>query len=100
MNPVRARLVKSPFDWPWSSAQAHLDGKRKGLADINPLNESVGDWNRFLLEDVSNIEEFRKHERTGRPWPGPAYARASGSPPAGSGWGGSEAASWTSEITR
>ncbi|MCK4944358.1 MAG: transposase, partial [Candidatus Aminicenantes bacterium] len=31
------------------------------------LAELVGDWKMFLKEEISNIETFRKHERTGRP---------------------------------
>jgi len=27
LNPVRAKLVKAPKDWPWSSIKYHLNGK-------------------------------------------------------------------------
>src|ERR1700723_2730985 len=37
MNPVRARLVAHPRDWPWSSARAHLTGKDDGLVATRPL---------------------------------------------------------------
>ncbi len=33
-NPVKARLVKKPEDWPWSSA---CERKRRGLEDVRPL---------------------------------------------------------------
>jgi len=37
LNPVRAKLVTQPEDWPWSSAQAHISGKNSILANTkNP----------------------------------------------------------------
>jgi len=70
LNPVRAKLVKHPEDWPWSSAKAHIKGKDIILSITKPLLEMVGKpWKKFLSADVGNpdIELFRKHERTGRP---------------------------------
>ena len=70
LNPVRAGLVKYPEQWQWSSAKAHLQGKDDKLCNVNPLLELVGeDWNIFLNETVHDdqMEELRRHERTGRP---------------------------------
>ena len=32
-NPVRAKLVERAEDWPWSSAGAHVDGRRRSSGD-------------------------------------------------------------------
>jgi putative transposase len=69
-NPVRAGLVKRPEDWTWSSAGAHMDEKDDILVKTSPLLELVNiPWGDFLSSDIhtSEIELFRKHERTGRP---------------------------------
>ena len=51
-NPVRARLVDQPWDYPWSSARYHV-----GATDTDPvvrgddnLRAEVGDWRTFLDE--------------------------------------------------
>lgn len=69
LNPVRARLVDRPQDWPWSSAAAHLSGKGDGLTDVGALGAHVEDWGRFLGEglDEATLEAIRRGERTGRP---------------------------------
>jgi len=70
LNPVRASLVNKPEDWPWSSAKAHISGKNCILVNTKPLLDIVNKpWKTFLSCDVghSEIETFRKHERTGRP---------------------------------
>jgi putative transposase len=68
MNPVTAKMVERPEDYPWSSARAHLEGKDDDLAKVEPLLEMVGDWRSFLtpLSDQDS-ELLQKHERTGRP---------------------------------
>lgn len=69
LNPVRAGLAGNPGDYPWSSAAAHLAGQDDELVKAAPLLERVRDWGSFLntalFED--QLEELRKHERTGRP---------------------------------
>ena len=70
LNPVRAGLVKSPFDWPWSSARYHLEGTDSRLLKTQFLRRIIQKpWDIFLNDDVLNdeMELFRKHERTGRP---------------------------------
>ena len=67
MNPVRARLVSQPYDWQWSSARAHAEGKDDILVKVAPLLEMVGDWQQFLSEaDEEDATRIRGHERTGR----------------------------------
>ncbi len=36
-NPVRARLVAQPEDWPWSSVRAHLAKRDDALVSVKPL---------------------------------------------------------------
>ena len=69
-NPVRAKLVKQPEQWPWSSASAHIKAENDILVKVSPALSIVqDDWKSFLSEAESfeQIETFRKHERTGRP---------------------------------
>lgn len=69
MNPVRAQLVNSPEEWPWSSAQAHLSGRDDSLVRVKPLLDLVGNWKQFLGDHNGSIgwEEIRRHELSGRP---------------------------------
>lgn len=69
LNPVAAGLVEDAASWPWSSAQAHLASKDDELVTVAPLLEMAGDWRLFLARSANEeqIDEIRKHERTGRP---------------------------------
>jgi putative transposase len=69
MNPVRARLVNGPEDYPWSSAGAHLNGYDDQLVKSKPLLDRAEDWNVFLRVPISGDEltDLRRHEKTGRP---------------------------------
>jgi putative transposase len=69
MNPVRAKLVKSPEKYPWSSASAHLAGRDDSLVKVRPLLDMVSEWESFLSGPLPNREQhtLRRHERTGRP---------------------------------
>ncbi len=70
LNPVRAELIKNPYDWKWSSAREHLEGNDDILVKIKPLLTIIQkSWKSYLNNDVKDdeIELFRKHERTGRP---------------------------------
>jgi putative transposase len=69
MNPVRARLVAKPEEWPWSSARAHLGGHDDGLVVTRPLLDRIGDFAAFLAEDEepAAIAALRAAETTGRP---------------------------------
>jgi putative transposase len=51
LNPVRAGLVGSAADYPWSSAAAHLSGvDASGVVDLEAWNQSGRghDWGEFL----------------------------------------------------
>lgn len=75
LNPVRARFVERPEDWPWCSAAAHLASADDSLVCVGPLLEKVDDWPTFLTIDSSEgeLETIRHHERTGRPLGGEAF---------------------------
>ncbi len=63
-------MVKQPKKWQWSSAKVHIEAKDDILVQTSPLLERMNiSWESFLLSDVKTkqINEFRKHERTGRP---------------------------------
>lgn len=69
LNPVKAKLVKRPGQYKWSSAKAHLTAKDDGLVRVKPLLKLIEDWNEFLSSGYTNEEEslLRRHEQTGRP---------------------------------
>ena len=69
LNPVRAKLVKKPQEYRWSSAPAHIAGRDDRLVHVAPLLEMFGKWDDFLSRGLSDdeVEKFRCHERTGRP---------------------------------
>jgi putative transposase len=70
LNPVRARLVLRPEDWPWSSARGHLARRADRLvAAMTSLLDEAGDWAAFLASglDDPRLDAVRRHERTGRP---------------------------------
>ena len=69
LNPVRAKLHRSPRAWPWSSARAHLGGKDDALVSVAPLLDLVPDWKTFLaggLDDAA-LGAIRGSERSGHP---------------------------------
>lgn len=60
LNPVRARMVQQPQDYPWSSARAYLQGADDPLLAPSPAYLAVGRTNsdrqasyqRFLIEQL------------------------------------------------
>jgi putative transposase len=76
LNPVRARLVKDPAAYTWSSARAHIEGRDDTLVSVSPLLEMIPAWREFLGEPIDSSEAYRKlrqHERTGRPLGGAIF---------------------------
>ncbi|MFC1588303.1 transposase, partial [Planctomycetota bacterium] len=69
LNPVRAKLIKNPFKYKWSSAAAHLAGEDDKLVKVKPLLKYVSDWKELLASGLSREEAeiIHAHERTGRP---------------------------------
>ena len=75
-NPVRARLVDKPEDWPWSSAAADIKREKDRFVNVAPLLQMItGDWGDFLssARAEKDTELLRKHERTGRPLGGEKF---------------------------
>ena len=69
LNPVRARIVKEAEEYAWSSVKVHLGEEKSSIVEDGLLKEYINDWNNFLKSETSTneIEELRKHEKTGRP---------------------------------
>jgi putative transposase len=69
LNPVRAKVVRAPWRWRWSSAAAHVSGKDDVLVKAGPLLKREADWRGFLSAGLSETDAalLRSHERTGRP---------------------------------
>ena len=67
-EPVRANLAKTPGDYPWSSARAHLAGRDDLLVTVEPLLRCVPDWEDFLgqKEDNRMVRRFKHQERKKR----------------------------------
>ena len=73
LNPVRAGMVENAWDWPWSSARAHVtDIDETGLLNMDHWRSRFDGpgWRDFLrkgLESNEEIELIRLSTRTGRP---------------------------------
>ena len=69
-NPVRARIVKKPEGYPYSSARAHVTGKRNPVLgeELFPP-EDRGDYVSLLGETLfpALTEDMRHHTRRGTP---------------------------------
>lgn len=68
-NPKEAGLVEAPWDWPWSSAKAHVAGKDDELVRAQPLLEAYGDWRTYLgvVPDPTVGRVIEEHLATGVP---------------------------------
>jgi len=69
LNPVKAGMVKHPWDYRWSSVHAHLSGQdTDDIIQPEKLIELAGDWKSYLTEaQADHTGDFDKHQRTGRP---------------------------------
>jgi len=69
LNPVKAKLVKKPGQYKWSSAIAHLTAKDNELVRVKPLLKLIDNWDEFLSSGYTKEDEFlmHRHEQTGRP---------------------------------
>ena len=74
-NPVAANMAKHPWDYPWSSARAHLEKRDDILVRVKPLLEMVDDWRYFIGQETTKkmAKDLHLHERTGRPWGDEAF---------------------------
>jgi putative transposase len=71
-NPVRARIVRLPWRYPWSSAACHTGrGEPTGLLDVATWRREASpkDWEDVLTEadDEEMVRLLRIHTHTGQP---------------------------------
>jgi putative transposase len=78
-NPVRAGLVATPEEYPWSSAACHSFGKANALLDTtwNPV-DVVPDWKSWIASpsDSNLDQEIRTRTRAGLPCGDEDFVRA------------------------
>ncbi len=69
LNPVRANIVRKPWDYEWSSAKHHMGIAHNPIIKDSLLKELIKDWEDFLAvnPDANSIKLLEAHERTGRP---------------------------------
>ncbi len=81
LNPVRAKLVDSPEDWPWSSVRTHLLLRRRPLISLAPVStrsraHSALEWRQILRTEQAEFDErIRKAQRSSRPCGPPDFLR-------------------------
>ena len=75
-NPVRARLVDCPSDWPWSSASSEPVAVRPTLTQgpLSPDAHQQGLSDRLLTDEVAR--QMRASLRTGQPFGNPQWSLA------------------------
>jgi putative transposase len=69
-NPVRAKLVRQAWRWPWSSAAAHCGGSDgSGLLNLASWRRAVdGDWReRLSSAGDADVDSLRLSTSRGRP---------------------------------
>ena len=73
LNPVRAGLVRNAWEWPWSSARAHVTGiDESGPINMDPWRTRFDGnrWRSYLeegLKSTGDLDRIRLATRTGRP---------------------------------
>lgn len=72
-NPVRAHIVKKPYEYIWSSAKDHSDNTHASIIDtheiFNHIEITQDKWKGFIdaPDHTEEISVIRKHTMTGRP---------------------------------
>lgn len=67
-NPVKARLCRKPWRYPWSSAALHCGEKANSLIPLTDWPHSPTDWrDRVCQADPERDELIRLRTQTGRP---------------------------------
>lgn len=69
LSPVRAGLVEVPWDYPWSSAAAHVARVDDAIVSVTPVLKDVDDWAEFLVAEPGRIDatRLRNQARGGLP---------------------------------
>lgn len=78
LNPVRARMVATPEDYPWSSVHGHLGLRPDPLLTEHPIfaamtggaSDPAAGYRAFLRTDIAprELQELRDHLRQERAW--------------------------------
>lgn len=82
LNPVRAQMAPNAWDWPWSSARAHVDAADSDIPlDLESWRAcwSPPKWRETLEQDVEEAAfraRLRQATLTGRPLGSAGFARA------------------------
>lgn len=68
-NPVRAGIVNNAWDYPWSSAKAHVFNLNNPLLEDNFVVSEIKDWKAFLSEKEEQFTGnlLEAHANSGRP---------------------------------
>jgi putative transposase len=68
-NPVRAKIVKEAWGYPWSSAQAHINNRIDNIVDRCFVSDEIRNWAEYISQqdDENDLKCFRSHCNTGRP---------------------------------
>lgn len=80
-NPVRAGLVKEPWQWLWSSAAAHTSREDNGLIELGDFLGVIGmsntSWEKYIdsPEEDNFLQNIRKHTYAGRPLGAPEFTK-------------------------
>jgi putative transposase len=78
-NPVRANLVKQPWEWEWSSASCHVEKTRESKVNLGEMSDIMDiegiNWKDYIKEkeDPKEIDQMRKCTMLGRPWGGSEF---------------------------
>ncbi|HEV2468855.1 MAG TPA: transposase [Candidatus Sulfotelmatobacter sp.] len=78
LNPVRAHMVETPEQWPWSSAAAHCGFTTPdAILKMERWSQrwTVAEWRSFLAEaeSAAALEVLRQFTHTGRPLGTPEF---------------------------
>jgi putative transposase len=64
LNPVRAKMVKRPGDWPWSGHGEYLGKEKRGLIDAGPVMEELltaARYEAFIREGLKETYRAEWH---------------------------------------
>lgn len=72
-NPIRAKIVKKPYDYIWSSAKNHTGESNNDIIDARDLFKYIeieqSKWKDFIdrSDEPDDVSAIRKYTITGRP---------------------------------
>ncbi len=68
-NPVRAKIVKNAWQYPWSSAMAHITKEKNPILCDFPESEIIKDWKSFLTQPIPEniLHDIRQRNQRSLP---------------------------------